>query len=59
MIMNIIALLIFASFLVLPLIGAYTAILELATSSKDKVGEQWEKENPSANILRGHGGRGY
>jgi hypothetical protein len=59
MIMNILVLLIIGSLCALPLIGAYVAIQEIIATSKDKVGKQWKKENPNANILRGHGGRGY
>lgn len=30
-----------------------------STSKLDKDVKKWHEQNPDANILRGHGGRGY
>lgn len=59
MIGNIIVLSIAASLLILPILGAYVSIKEVLSQHNNKDGEQWRKDNPDANILRGHGGRGY
>jgi hypothetical protein len=48
-----------AFFLWLPLLGGIIAIKHAIAIDSDPALAQWMKDNPDANILRGHGGRGY
>ncbi len=46
-------------FLWLPLLGGVVAIKHAIALDSDPALAEWTKDNPDANILRGHGGRGY
>jgi len=43
----------------LPLLGIVVAIRHAIALDSDKDLSQWKKDNPDANLIRGHGGRGY